>query len=440
MKKGLFGQQLTLMEELKAATFSDHARLQAAPFFHALVACQLPLESYVGQLRALLTIHGVIEQAIAVCSDERIVSVWNNGMSKLSLLQRDLLYFDPRCVADLKEAVDAELKLADELRVISLEKPLSLLGWLYVLEGSTLGAVVVRQLVSRALLLTGEEGLIYLNSYGSAVPAEWSAFKQRMNALQLSDDDIGQITQAAREFFTQLETVFYTLYPFKPESKIFLVTSINPEAGRHPIPADSREVQASLLAGDICWQQFPYFDLRFGERGRRFARSDAAWQATLCQYPAAQILQQVLWLGHVLAGRGMPTLLLQVQLEILVNELITAIPEKKAEYEKLLPAAAELHTKRRKHLTDEQVEVMASEFDHAVSPEWRARLPGTGKLLCAAVADELEGNTGAVESLYSWLSDPARLPHEWIAAVETILAQARQQTSISRRIIDEQNC
>jgi hypothetical protein len=75
----------------------------------------------------------------------------------------------------------------------------------------------------------------------------------------------------------------------------------------------------------------------------------------------------VLWLGHVLAGRGMPTLLLQVQLEILVNELITAIPEKKAEYEKLLPAAAELHTKRRKHLTDEQVEVMASEFDHAVS-------------------------------------------------------------------------
>jgi hypothetical protein len=127
MKKGLFGQQLTLMEELKAATFSDHARLQAAPFYHALVACQLPLESYVGQLRALLTIHGVIEQAIAGCSDERIVAVWNNGMSKLSLLQRDLLYFEPRCVADLKEAVDAELKLADELRVISLEKPLSLL-------------------------------------------------------------------------------------------------------------------------------------------------------------------------------------------------------------------------------------------------------------------------------------------------------------------------
>ena len=49
------------------------------------------------------------------------------------------------------------LPRADELRVISLEKPLSQLGWLYVFEGSTLGVVLVRQFVSRALLLTGEE-------------------------------------------------------------------------------------------------------------------------------------------------------------------------------------------------------------------------------------------------------------------------------------------
>jgi hypothetical protein len=63
MKTGIFGQQLTLIEELKAATFPAHARLQTAPFFQALAACQLPLESYVGQLRALSVIHGVLEQA-----------------------------------------------------------------------------------------------------------------------------------------------------------------------------------------------------------------------------------------------------------------------------------------------------------------------------------------------------------------------------------------
>ncbi len=117
MKPGLFGQQLSLMEELKAATFSAHARLQTAPLFQALAACHLPLESYVGQLRALLAIHGVIEQALAVCTDERVAAVWNADMRKLALLQQDLGYFEPRTVADLKEAVDAALKTADALRL-----------------------------------------------------------------------------------------------------------------------------------------------------------------------------------------------------------------------------------------------------------------------------------------------------------------------------------
>jgi heme oxygenase len=427
MKTGLFGQQLSLMEELKAATFSAHTRLQTAPFFETLAACQLPLESYIGQLRALSAIHGVIEQALANCTDERIAFVWNNGMGKLPLLQQDLRYFEPRTVADLKEAVEAALNTADELRLVSLEEPISLLGWVYVLEGSTLGAVVVRPMVARALLLAGEDGLAYLHSYGSAIHDRWAEYKQRMNALRLSPEERSQVAQAACQLFDKLETIFRALYPFQPKSKTYLVASINPEAGRHPVPADAGEVQAAVKAGDVCWQRFPYFEQRYGERGRRFARSDAAWQATLYQYPAAQIIQQVQWLGRVLAGRGMPTLLLQVQLEILVAELVAATPGKKSDYEKLLPAAAELHAARCKHLTDEQIETVAGDFESAVGPEWSTRLPNTGALLCAAVADELEGNTNAVKSLRSWMTDTERFPANWIAVVEATLTRARQE-------------
>jgi hypothetical protein len=50
-------------------------RLQTAPSFHALAACQLRLESYVGQLRALLANQGVIERALAVSTDKRVVAV-----------------------------------------------------------------------------------------------------------------------------------------------------------------------------------------------------------------------------------------------------------------------------------------------------------------------------------------------------------------------------
>ena len=425
MKPGLFGQQLTLMEELKAATFPTHARLQTAPFFQALAACQLPLESYVGQLRALAALHGVLEQALENCADKRVASVWNSDMRKLPLLQQDLRYFEPRAVADLREAVDAALKTVERLRLRSLEQPLTLLGWVYVLEGSTLGALMLRPMYARAFLLTGEEGLASLHCYGKAVHARWAQYQQRMNALCLSAEEREAMIQAANQFFAQLEAIFQALYPFQPESKTFLVTSINPEAGRHPVPSDEREVQAALRAGDACWKRFPYYEQRYGERGRRFARSDAAWLATLYTYEPAQILQQARWLGRVLAGRGMPTLLLQVQLEILVTELSAAIPGKKSEFEKLSQAVADLRDSRRKHLPDDQLQALAGEFDRAVGPEWSARFPQTGALLGCAVADELEGSQGAVETLRPWMTDPARFPAGWIAAVETTLARAR---------------
>jgi len=131
------------------------------------------------------------------------------------------------------------------------------------------------------------------------------------------------------------------------------------------------------------------------------------------------------WLGRVLAGRGMPTFLLADQLEILVEELAAAIPEKKSAYEKLLPAAAELRESRRRHLTDAQIQAIATGFDRAVGPEWSARFPHTGTLLGCAVADELEGSELAVESLRPWMTDATRFPAAWIVTVEATLAQAR---------------
>ncbi len=427
MKPGIFGQQLSLMEQLKAGTFAAHARLQGAPFFAALAACELPLESYVGQLRALALIHGVLEASLADCGDARVASVWHTGLAKMHLLQTDLRYFEPRSVADLSEAVTAAMQADAQIRLWSLEQPRALLGCLYVLEGSTLGAAVIRPMVARALLLHGDEGMAYLTNYGTAAREHWSEFAQRMNALELGSSEREQMIDAAGQFFHLLENVFRALYPFAPESKTFLVTSINPEAGRHAIPADPREVQAALHAGDLCWQRFPYFEQRYGERGLRFARSDAAWQATLYQYEPAQILQQVRWLGRVLAARGMPTCLLQVQLELLVEALAAAVPEKKTEYEKLLAGAAALQATRRKHLSDEQLRGLDAAFDQAVGPQWSARLPGIGSLMGCAVADELEGSVQAVSSLRGWLCQAERFPETWTRAVDSVLAQARGQ-------------
>jgi hypothetical protein len=191
------------------------------------------------------------------------------------------------------------------------------------------------------------------------------------------------------------------------------------------VPADDREIQAALRAADDCWRKFPYFEARYGERGRRFARSDAAWLATLPRYEPEQILKQARWLGRVLAGRGMPTLLLEDQLESLAAELTAANPGERPAHEKLLGAAAALRASRGKHLTEEAARRVAGEFEHAVGPEWSARLPHTGALLAAAVADECESARGAVDALLPWMTDAARFPPAWIAAIHRALASAR---------------
>jgi methanogenic corrinoid protein MtbC1/heme oxygenase len=417
-------QRLTLMEELKAASFAAHDQLHCAPFFVALAACQLPLESYVGQLRALALIHGVLEQALTDSTDDKVAQVWHKDMRKLALIAQDLQYFEERHVADLKESVAAAQLVAQRIRLQSIEQPLTLLACLYVLEGSMLGAVVLRPMLARALLLKDEKGLGYLGGNGADTQSRWQKFKQAMNVLVLDVAQRQQLASAAIVFFQQLETIFLTLYPFAPQSRVFLVTSINPEAGYHAIPADAREVQAALHAGDLCWRRFPYFERRYGERGGRFARSDAAWQATLHQYPATQILQQVRWLARVLAGRGMPSCLLERQLEILVAELVAAIPERQSSYEKLLIGAVDLQSSRRKYLSDAQLQSLADGFDQTVGEQWRAYLPDIGLLIGYAITDDLNGSVHAVQNLRRWLTDASRFPDEWISAVYQTLAQA----------------
>jgi hypothetical protein len=247
-----------------------------------------------------------------------------------------------------------------------------------------------------------------------------------MNTLHLRAEERGQIAQDAGAFFAQTQAIFQALYPFKSESMAYLATSINAEAGRHPVPADARELKAALQAADLCWQRFPYFEARYGERGRRFARSDGAWLATLCQFDPARISQQISWLSRVLSSRGIPAILLQAQLEILFEELARAIPENRPAYEKLLAAAAELCASRRRQISDAQMQSLAADFNRAVGSEWSERLPGTAALLAAAVADEKGGHQGAIASIKTWMTDASRFPPEWIQSVAATLDQAQQ--------------
>ena len=203
---------------------------------------------------------------------------------------------------------------------------------------------------------------------------------------------------------------------------------VNPEAGHHPMPTDPGELEAAIRAGRRCWDEFPYFDQRYGERGWRFTMSDSGWLVTLADgRPQPEVDHHLEWLGRILSSRGMPTLLLERHLLLIVEELTAQFsPERARRYEPLRMGAQHLATRREAHLPAALGADLASRFDAAVGHHWSRRLPQTGHLIAAAVADRALGISKAVDSLVDWLSDTARFPDVWTDAVHATVWTAEE--------------
>ena len=206
-----------------------------------------------------------------------------------------------------------------------------------------------------------------------------------------------------------------------------LLRALNPEAGDHAVCGDPRELQAVLHAGERSWRRFPYYEQRYAERGQRFTRSDSAWLVTLAEQSVAVVDQQIAWLGLVLASRGMPRWMLELHLELLYAELGAAVPGREETYARLLGAAQRLREQRQAHVDDGLLAAESAAFAGLVGEEWDARLPETGALLAAAVADERAGLTRAVPSIAGWMMDASRFPPGWIDAVRVTLERVRRQ-------------
>ncbi len=202
-------------------------------------------------------------------------------------------------------------------------------------------------------------------------------------------------------------------------------SAINPSAGSYPVTADPRELEAARLAGNASVAEFPYYLARYGERGRMFGASDGAWLVAMCDFGAEHVRGQVLWLGTVLASRGMPRWLLERHLQVLHAELVRALPENAHRYAPLLDAAALLRDLRLARIAEHDFRELAEAFAARAEPELVERVPEMGALLAAAVADEADGLAGAVRSVEEWAGDRAAFPESWTSAVRATIARAR---------------
>ena len=417
-------KDLKIMTRLKEETKEYHSKLESLPYFDALIERKLPLECYVNQLRALSIIHGVLENEIATVEDKPLSTIWNDELRKLPLLKEDLDFFKPRVVPDAVASIEIALSMTEKIRLRRIEKQLTLMGYLYVFEGSTLGNNMHRPDISTTFHLGRSEGCRYYSNYQDHAQTHWNRFSETVNGAQINPSLHDSVIEAAHEAFSGLEALYTALYPLEKSGKTFHVTRINPEAGNHPIPEDEREIQAALKASDRGWAEFDYYQQRYGDRGKRFSDSDTCWLVTLTALGPEAMVKQIDWLCRVLATRGMPSIMMEQTLRFLHEELSCAVADREPTYRKLCVSADILKQRREHFIQDTTLQALATEFEQAVGSEIADSHKNTGKLLVAAVVDEKNGIEGSVDALQVWLTDGDRFSSAWIRAVKKTIAKA----------------
>ncbi len=407
-----------LHDQLKDATADQHARLDALPFFQALQAGTLPAPAIVTLLRGLAIVHAVLERAVTQSADARLAAVASATSPKLPLIVADLERLDVAQTPSITPAIHAALDCGAAI-LRRAENPLSLLGTLYVLEGSQRGGDVLRKAYAQCLAVPADQ-LSYWGCYRQDTQARWAQFTLSLNALTCDEGDVAAVTDAAVRAFEWFTRICSALYPYTEQQLKQHVTAVNFEAGDHAMPQAPGEMELALRAGRDAWDRNPYLEMRFGDRGRRFTSSDSCWLVTLIHLPETQGVRSLEWLRSVLASRGISTVILGIYLQCILRLWM----------DEGFGATASGPGLAR-FLADREAERASLGYAVPVVERYERRLarcsgltvPSAATLIASAWVDERAGIVGALSSTLDWFTDQNRFTPEWTDIVHKLLAE-----------------
>lgn len=217
------------MDRLRTETRGAHELTEAIPFSSAMVEQRLPRDRFVGQLGAYLLVHRALERALAASTAPVVVKVWGDDLRKTPLLERDLAFHArhghdaARGGEPSAKALAAAQRFAAAIDELAPKDPAALLGMLYVLEGSTLGAAVLRGHLAKTYGLDDPAlreaagapgdlpGLAYYAPYGPSPMPHWKQFKERMNAAIVDPAQQERAIAGADEAFRRIGEILREL-------------------------------------------------------------------------------------------------------------------------------------------------------------------------------------------------------------------------------------
>ena len=178
---------------LREATHDQHIRLHKHPLLATIMQPSHQLNDYHKLLLAYFGLYQFLEARIQQYLSNESVNFTYNERYKLPWLVNDLTFFQikPISLNDLSSTVH------DFPAITSLGQ---LVGILYVLEGSTLGASHMSLKLAEQHSLTSDAGSCFFNGYGDKTQPYWQQF------IAFSDTLSGDIQQCQEALKAACET------------------------------------------------------------------------------------------------------------------------------------------------------------------------------------------------------------------------------------------
>jgi heme oxygenase len=176
---------------LKAATAEMHARLEQQL---NLLRDDLTLCDYVGLLQRFYGVYEPFER-MADPMLKRLPGMEFERRKKTELLAADLLHLG---------ASPEALALLPRLPFAVPEQPAQLLGWLYVLEGATLGGQILARRFATRFALSAECGLRFFTAYGEETATMWRRFLEVLAVHSQTEAAARLMVDSAVSMFARL--------------------------------------------------------------------------------------------------------------------------------------------------------------------------------------------------------------------------------------------
>ncbi len=201
-----------IMERLKTDTRLAHDDAEDQFFMRDLMAGTLPREAFAASLLPLQAIRACIEKHLQANADHSAIAACIRPYHHFAqLYDSDIEYFgvdSDGSVEDLK-SVQEFCRLVKDAEEAD---PVNLLGIFYVLEGSNMGASMLRGKVQAAYEIEGNEGTGAMVPHGRDLMPRWREFAGCMNNLELSAEQREAILCSASNTFRVMGNLYREIY------------------------------------------------------------------------------------------------------------------------------------------------------------------------------------------------------------------------------------